>query len=241
MRRCGILFCVSSFRALPTRRERLRAQTLDEIASHAMVIVDSDGADALTLASIAKSMGMSAPGLYRYFPSRDALLDELLLDAHRQLAAALEARSTKSADLPQRDRIYAIVDEYRAWALTHPKRYEMMFVDRSSSGRYGEETLAVANRGMEVLIGTLAGLDGPEEADAIADELEAQLRDWSVQRDNDPVSAHNLRLAIFTWTRLHGIVSLEISGTFAAIGVDPRLLIEAEIESVLTGTRPAEP
>jgi len=37
---------------------------------------------------------------------------------------------------------------------------------------------------------------------------------------------------VLTWTRLHGIVSLELTGAFAAIGVDPALLIESELTTL---------
>jgi AcrR family transcriptional regulator len=203
-----------------------------------MAVVDVEGADALTLASIAKSMGMSAPGLYRYFPSRDALLDELRLVAHRQLAHALSERATKTTGLSARERFDAVIDAYRAWALAHPKRYEMMSVDQSASGRFSDELLTAIYGGMDVLIGALVELGGPTESVGVADDLEAGLRDWFAQRSSRVVPPRILRAAVFTWTRLHGIVSLEVSGAFAAMGIDPRLLIEAEIEAVLAGSRP---
>ncbi|MBV9196372.1 MAG: helix-turn-helix transcriptional regulator, partial [Solirubrobacterales bacterium] len=55
----------------PSRRERLRAQTLAEIREHAYAQIAQGGPAALSLNGIAKAMGMSGPALYRYFSSRD--------------------------------------------------------------------------------------------------------------------------------------------------------------------------
>jgi AcrR family transcriptional regulator len=58
----------------PTRRERVRLQTLDEIKQHAIQQVAAGGPSALSLNAIAKAMGMSGPAIYRYFASREQLL-----------------------------------------------------------------------------------------------------------------------------------------------------------------------
>jgi Tetracyclin repressor-like, C-terminal domain len=44
--------------------------------------------------------------------------------------------------------------------------------------------------------------------------------------DADPATA--LR-AVLIWSRLHGIVSLEIDGNFGSMGIDPGQLFEAEL------------
>jgi AcrR family transcriptional regulator len=61
-----------------SRRERLRAQTFQEIEDASFAIIDDEGVHALTIAALARSMAMSAPALYRYFPSRDALVAHLI-------------------------------------------------------------------------------------------------------------------------------------------------------------------
>ncbi len=35
--------------------------------------------------------------------------------------------------------------------------------------------------------------------------------------------------AIIIWSRLHGLVSLEIAGNFASMGIDPARVFEAEL------------
>jgi hypothetical protein len=45
----------------PSRRERLRAQTLTEILEHGLAQIADGGPSALSLIGIAKAMGMSGP------------------------------------------------------------------------------------------------------------------------------------------------------------------------------------
>ena len=93
-----------------TRRERLRAQTLQEIVETSFAIIDADGVHALSIAALARSMAMSAPGVYRYFPSREALLTHLMYQSYQQLATAM-------AQAPGRpDRANMII----RWVLTNP-------------------------------------------------------------------------------------------------------------------------
>ena len=37
------------------------------------------------------------------------------------------------------------------------------------------------------------------------------------------------RQAILIWSRLHGLVSLEIAGNFASMGIDPGQFFEAQL------------
>src|SRR3954471_6031880 len=105
-----------------SRRERLRAQTLQEIEDTSFAIIDADGVHALSIAALARSMAMSAPAVYRYFPSRDALLAQLITQSYQQLSAAMTDALPGSRRTP-RARIRLLVAAYRDWALRHRNRY----------------------------------------------------------------------------------------------------------------------
>ncbi len=68
-------------------QERSR-QTVDRILKAAAAIADEQGVDAATTRAIADRAGVSYPSLYRFFPDREAILDELL-ERH---VAELDAR-----------------------------------------------------------------------------------------------------------------------------------------------------
>src|SRR4051812_25490074 len=113
------------------RRERLRAQTLQEIEDASFAIIDTDGVHALSIAALARSMAMSAPALYRYFPSREALLAELITRSYRQLADAMTHAQDGSRAAP-RARVRLLVAAYRDWALRYRRRYAMLFGERGT-------------------------------------------------------------------------------------------------------------
>ena len=64
-----------------------------------------------------------------------------------------------------------------------------------------------------------------------AGPLASQLAAWAQPRvpGIDPASA--LR-AVLIWSRLHGIVSLEIAGNWASIGLDPGQLFETQLATL---------
>src|SRR3954449_3376359 len=83
-----------------SRRERLRAEALQDIPRHGYEQIAQGGPTALSLNGIAKAMGMSGPALYRYFASRDELLATLVTESFEDLAQALEAAAAGARDEP---------------------------------------------------------------------------------------------------------------------------------------------
>lgn len=220
-----------------SRRDRLRAQTLDEIRAHAWAQVDDSGAHALSSNAIAKAMGMSGPAIYRYFDSRGALLAALVVEAYAELAGALEQAAAASSRKAPARRIDEVCAAYRAWALAHPRRYAMLFDQRPEDAGDDEQAIATVHRGMVVLL-TLLGevaASAPKPAGR-PDKLDQQLLAWARERDMPgELPAHVLRAGVLVWTQLHGTVSLELSGAFAAMELDAGLLVEAGVAQLTPG------
>jgi AcrR family transcriptional regulator len=77
----------SSNSARQARQERRRDRSREEILDAARVVLLRSGAAAMTLDAVAKEAGMSKTGLYYYYPSKDALVFELVfgaLEGHAQ-------------------------------------------------------------------------------------------------------------------------------------------------------------
>jgi AcrR family transcriptional regulator len=115
-----------------SRRERLRAQTLHEIEDASFAIIDEDGVHALSIAALARNMTMSAPAVYRYFTSRDALVAHLITLSYEQLVAAMSQALEGSRRAP-RARVRLLVVAYRDWALRYRRRYGMLFGQRTGT------------------------------------------------------------------------------------------------------------
>ena len=58
--------------------------------------------------------------------------------------------------------------------------------------------------------------------------LASQLTAWALAHDPGTRPAPALR-AVLIWSRLHGLVKLEIAGNFASMGIDPGQVFEAEL------------
>jgi AcrR family transcriptional regulator len=59
------------------RRARRRRETIDEILDIAMDVMNEDGVNGLSLAEVARRLGVQPPSIYKYFPSLMAIYDEL--------------------------------------------------------------------------------------------------------------------------------------------------------------------
>jgi len=132
----------------PSRRDRLRAATIEEIIQTARQLLVKDGPEAVSLRAIAREMGMTAPGLYRYFGSHEELVrhlcagifTELGADIHRAIEAAEPAWG--QADDPQPKltvKMVAACREFRRWALNHKDEFGLVFgvpLPGLNDGRY---------------------------------------------------------------------------------------------------------
>ena len=217
-------------------RDRFRSQVRDEVKAVALRQLAEGGPQALSVNAIARELGVSGPALYRYFANRDDLLDALVLDAYADLARALsEATSSRSRrSLPTRLRDLA--HAYRRWVVEQPHRYRLLFVP-PIPGAHAHTPAAVeaAHASMVVLLDVLADRDDPAPPlpSPRPPPLARQLRRWASRRGSDVDPAVAL-LGISFWSRLHGLVGLEIGGSTASMGLDPELLLDSEVTALLS-------
>jgi AcrR family transcriptional regulator len=221
--------------AAPSRRERLRAQTLAEIRELGFAQVAEGGPAALSLAGIAKAMGMSGPALYRYFASRDDLLVALIEECYEDLADTLtEVAYQTRSDTPE-ERLRAALNASREWALSQPHRYRLVFGSPYGSGELDpDRIIRPAQRAMDVALAALSELGPPERATTVSDfVLRRELANWGNSSENSPHDPRVLLIGLLAWTRMHGIISLEIEGFFKQVRVDPARLYQAEIDHLV--------
>jgi AcrR family transcriptional regulator len=212
----------------PTMRERYRAQVRGEVKQAALRQLAESGPGSLSVSAIGKELGVSGPALYRYFASRDDLLTELVIDAYDDLADALRAAAAQSAGQEPRPRFEALARAYRSWALAQPHRYRLLYgPPLPGYDAHAQRLVAASDAAMSQLLGVLREFgDGaaPEPPQPLASQLTA----WALTHDPgiDPATALD---AVLAWSRLHGLVSLEIAGNFASMGIDPDQVFEAQL------------
>jgi AcrR family transcriptional regulator len=219
-----------------TRRERLRRQTVDEIVQRALELVDADGAHGLSLASVGKAVGMTPPALYHYFASREALLDALVTTGYTDLGTAVETAARDAADGPAPERLAAIAHAWRRWALDHPRRYSMLFTGSRRETVDPLESVSTISASMLALVTTLQAI-APDADDASGagdgSAVDQDLARWGQSLGAPTAAPATLQLALSTWYRVHGLVSLEIVGAFGTMGLDGERLLAAEVDGLV--------
>ncbi|GAA1388317.1 TetR/AcrR family transcriptional regulator [Kitasatospora putterlickiae] len=203
-----------------TPRERYRAQVRAEALEHAWEQIATAGSSALSLNAIAKQMGMSGPALYRYFANRDELITELVREAYRSLADTLATAAASGADLA------GLARTLRTWALADPQRYLLVYGTPIPGYRAPEDTTAISQ---EIAATLLNACTPATPATPLSTHL-ATHRTWAADHPAPPEAlAHFFTL----WTRLHGVLSLELAGHFSGMDFDPEVLFESELATLL--------
>ncbi|WP_117210022.1 TetR/AcrR family transcriptional regulator [Allorhizocola rhizosphaerae] len=108
------------------RSQRRREATLAEIKAVARQHLVAGGPSSISLRAIARDMGMTAPALYRYYASLDALVLDLCTDLYTELRIACEAVRDAVPD-GVIEKLHAMAREFRRWVLAHPAETALMF------------------------------------------------------------------------------------------------------------------
>src|SRR3954464_7558943 len=107
------------------RRARRRQETIDEILDIAIDVMSEHGVNGLTLAEVARRLGVQPPSLYKYFPSIGAVYDALFTRAASQnLAVLREAMAQGQAGL---DALTTGLEASGRWVLDNQALAQLLF------------------------------------------------------------------------------------------------------------------
>ena len=199
----------------PTARDRARAEITAEIMTAAREQLAEVGPGSLSLRAIAREVGMVSSAIYRYVPSRDALLTRLIIEAYDAIGAAAEDAQASAAAAPAPEQFRAVWRAIRAWALTNPHQYALIYGSPVPGYRAPVDTVAPATRLPQVLLNILAaaGADGTIAAPPTVSEAAQQTLDPMVASVPDlDADRSALVAAITTWAALFGAISFELFG-----------------------------
>lgn len=214
-----------------SRRSRVRDATTAEIKATARALLVAEGPDALTLRAIARSMGMTAPALYRYFGSHEELVGACTTDLLAEITATLEqARDTVGPADPV-GRLMAACRAFRDWSLRHPREFQLIFASAGDAPPAGHESqdgdlsFGGVFLGIFVEIWRAQPFAVPPDAD-LPDHLLSQLRAFSSNVGHVlPLGA--LAAYLLGWVRLYGAVTIEVFGHLGFALADAEPMFEA--------------
>ncbi|MFI9449143.1 TetR/AcrR family transcriptional regulator [Amycolatopsis sp. NPDC052450] len=220
------------------RRGRERAATDQDIRRTARALLVEQGPEAVTLRAIARELGITAPALYRYYGSRDDLVEHLRADVVADLAAGL---AEDIAQLPDEGalQLFAICKGFRRWALTHTKEFTLVFASPSGDDTlsrldepFGRIFLAAAGRvlAMHDLVtpsNDVVPVELRDDLTSFQEELLAVLKESGATFPLEKLDLGVTYLMIQFWARLYGHVTLEVFGNYPIPFSKPDVLFEA--------------
>ena len=233
-----------SERTFPSRRERTRAATIDEIKQTALRLMHEHGTTDVRFSDIAREMGMTAPALYRYFADRDELLTAMIVDAFDDLGAIVAAARD---DVPVDDptgRLFAVAQAYRSWAHSEPQRFALILgmpVPGYAAPEEGPTTEA-AHRAMSQLKSLFfdaaqQGVLKPPLLRDVDETLRACIdAEAATKPPGDPhLPADTFQACLHCWAALHGFTCLEAYGHLDFLPAQARdALFAANIRLIAT-------
>lgn len=199
--------------------------------------IAESGAATLSLRAVARELKIAAPSIYTYYPNRDELVTALIVDAYNSLAEAL---FVSVEDLPAEqfpERLFALGWAYRQWALTYSQRYLLIFGTPIPNYQAPEDiTMPAAERAMVPLVELIGAIFAAdrlrvERFAALTPKLEAMLKLW--QAATGGIDLEILYLAQIFWSRVHGLVMLEITNQIPSFFDDPGELFGRELNTIL--------
>jgi len=111
--------------ARPDRRARRRQQTIEEILDIAAEIMTEEGVNGLSLAEVARRLGVRPPSLYKYFPSLMAVYDALFERAAAEHAEVMR-RAMAGAE-PGLEALIAGLEASGRWSVAHRAVAQLLF------------------------------------------------------------------------------------------------------------------
>lgn len=220
----------------PSREER-HPDLQTAIKDTAWKQISEAGAPTLGLRSIARELNITAPSIYNYFSSRDDLVTALIVDAYSSLAETQETAVKNLAANNLSGRLFELGMAYREWAVSYPQRYQLIFGTPIPLYHAPDEiTLPAAARALVPLTQAIqalfsAGQIRTERLSAMTAKLEGMLAAWQEFEGGSDLEV--LYLTYVIWSRVHGLVMLEIGNQQPSFLDDPAELFRREMLNIL--------
>ncbi|MGO1052948.1 TetR-like C-terminal domain-containing protein [Crossiella sp. CA198] len=144
-------------------------------------------------------------------------------------ANASTASTAADPDTSAGANLVRLAHAIRDWARADPQRYFLIYGTPVPGYHAPEDTTAISAQVMTVLLDACAVLPPTATPATPFDTHLVTHREWA----DHPAPAATLHRALSFWTRLHGVLSLELAGHFTGMKFDPDLLITDELNALL--------
>jgi AcrR family transcriptional regulator len=202
-----------------TRRERLRDELRREVLSAARhQLAGQHDLSKLTMAAVAKEVGVTPPALYRHFENRQDVIAQLCVLIVEEVLGLLDAAVDRQVPGDTAAALRASTRASLDWAVRNPAEFDLVI----GSGIHAElpDSTDLQRRMAEMVGGhyvplfrDLAASGVPHPAD---DEIDPELAD-QVRRYRDAVGGHDLPLGVAylmvtSWRQVYGLQCMAVYG-----------------------------
>lgn len=204
----------------------------DSILNIGWTQITQGGIDALNLRAIGRSLGITAPAIYHYYPDRIALIQALrqqhIVTGTAQLALIWQKHGAQRAHIG----VHALCHEYRRWATAQPQRYLVVF-------GYDPDYATPPAWMIALLIPFVQACETLRQQQQmrmrtnliLTTQGQAQLAAWHAVAGH--VDATAVATAVVIWSRLHGLMYTELSQMTPAFGVTWSDLFRFELNAMM--------
>jgi len=187
--------------------------TAGRIAESALLILEADGPEAVTMRRVAVAAGITPMAIYHHFSNREALLNSV---TDREFAEYLSYIQRRTKPGPPERRLVDAMESYIDYAFDRPRIFDYVFSQmRPAARRYPEDFRARRSPTMNPL------------ADQVA---EAMASGWMKKDDVWEV-------ALELWAVTHGYMALYRAGRFSLEEKEFRVLVRRALRRVIRGLR----
>jgi AcrR family transcriptional regulator len=204
--------------AIASARARAHADVRAEIVASAMRQIAEKGAASLSLRAVARDLGVVSSAIYRYFPSRDALLTALIIESYDELGDRVETSVRATVDRPPLERWVDAALTIRRWAMENPHDYALVYGSPVPGYAAPSDTVDPGVRASRALVSivrdaiTAGTIDPARAGDPTISAATATALD-ALQSALGVEARHAVLLAVIAaWTQLFGLISFELFG-----------------------------
>jgi AcrR family transcriptional regulator len=187
--------------------------TSERIAEAALLILEGEGPEAVSMRRVAEAVGITPMAIYHHFPNREALLNSI---TDREFAKFLGYIQRRIVSGSHQRRLISAMEAYIDYALDRPRIFDYVFSQsRPAARRYPEDFRQRRSPTLNPL------------ADQVAD---AMASGWMKKDDIWEV-------ALELWAVTHGYVVLNRAGRFSLEEKKFRALVRRALRRVIHGLR----
>lgn len=170
------------------------------------------GLDGFSMRKLAREVGVTAPAIYRHYDGREAVLADVLREAHRVFSRYLYGALSAPTPL---ERFQGAGEGYLSFVFDHPRWYGIMHT-------------APEHLGMDALPADIEAMQAAIHQ--FWNDRVRECMDSGILKEGDPEMT-----SVTMWAHAHGMVSLYHEGCFEMPKDDFRLLFKASGLRLMAG------